>query len=62
MRPVRVISDNEAAFNAQIAEAFRAGQSVPDIVRAFRCQSTILVRILRAAGLLPPPVSPTRGR
>ena len=57
-----MISEKEAAFNAQIAEAFRAGQSVPDIVKAFRCQPTIVGRILRAAGLLPPPDTPTRWR
>ena len=61
MQP-RDISEKEAAFNAQIVAAFRAGQSVPDIVRVFRCQSTVVGRILRAAGLLPSSESQTRWR
>jgi len=59
--PPREISEKEAAFNSQIAEASRAGSSVSDIVREFQCQSVIDARILRATGL-PPPDPPTRRR
>ena len=48
----REISEAEAAFNAQIVEAFRAGQSVPAICKSLRVQSTIVQRVLRAVGLV----------
>jgi len=44
----------EAEFSAKIVVAFQAGNSVPEIVSALKIQSTIVYRVLRAAGVMKP--------
>ena len=48
----RPISTAETDFNARIVVAFQAGATIPEIVQSFRVQTTIVYRVLRAAGLV----------